>query len=110
MTGADVRAARERRGWQQNELAERLAVAQGYVSLLESGQRPVSKRLAAKLVSLLSLSASVLPMSAPKPLPNQQVARGLGRLGYPGFAYLRSGASVNPMEVLLGALLAEDVD
>ena len=41
---------------------------------------------------------------------NQQVARALGRLGYPGFAYLRSGASVNPMEVLLGALLADDVD
>jgi hypothetical protein len=31
-------------------------------------------------------------------------------LGYPGFAYLRHGATVNPMEVLLGALLADDVD
>jgi hypothetical protein len=49
-------------------------------------------------------------MPTPKPLPNQQVARALGRLGYPGFAYLRSGANVNPMEVLLGALLADDVD
>jgi transcriptional regulator with XRE-family HTH domain len=110
MTGADVRAGRERRGWQQDELAERLGVSQGYVSLLESGQRPVSKRLTAKLVSLLSLSPSALPMPAPKPLPNQQVARALGRLGYPGFAYLRSGTNVNPMEVLLGALLADDVD
>jgi transcriptional regulator with XRE-family HTH domain len=110
MTGAEVRAGRERRGWQQDELAQRLGVSQGYVSLLESGQRPVSKRLAAKLVSLLSLSPSVLPMPTPKPLPNQQVARALGRLGYPGFAYLRSGANVNPMEVLLGALLADDVD
>ena len=110
MTGAEVRAGRERRGWQQEELAERLGVSQGYVSLLEGGQRPVSKRLAAKLVSLLSLSPSVLPMPAPKPLPNQQVARALGRLGYPGFAYLRSGANMNPMEALLGALLANDVD
>ena len=110
MTGVEVRAGRERRGWQQAELAERLGVSQGYVSLLENGQRPVSKRLTAKLVSLLSLSPSVLPMPTPKPLPNQQVARALGRLGYPGFAYLRSGANVNPMEVLLGALLADDVD
>ena len=110
MTGADVRAARERRGWQQEELAERLGVSQGYVSLLESGRRPVSKRLAAKLVSLLSLSPSALPVPTPKPLPNQQVARALGRLGYPGFAYLRNGAKVNPLEVLLGALLADDVD
>lgn len=110
MTGAEVRAARERRGWQQDELAERLGVSQGYVSLLEGGRRPVSKRLTAKLVSLLSLSPSVLPMPTPKPLPNQQVARALGRLGYPGFAYLHSGANVNPMEVLLGALLAADVD
>ena len=105
-----MRAGRERRGWQQEELAERLGVSQGYVSLLESGQRPVSKRLTAKLVSLLSLSPSALPMPTPKPLPNQQVARALGRLGYPGFAYLRSGTNVNPMEVLLGALLADDVD
>jgi transcriptional regulator with XRE-family HTH domain len=110
MTGAEVRAGRERRGWQQEELAERLGVSQGYVSLLEGGQRPVSKRLTAKLVSLLSLSPSVLPMPTPKPLPNQQVARALGRLGYPGFAYLRSGANVNPMEVVLGALLADVVD
>jgi transcriptional regulator with XRE-family HTH domain len=110
MSGADVRAARERRGWQQDQLAERLGVSQGYVSLLESGRRPVSKHLAAKLVSLLSLSPSALPVSMPKPLPNQQVARALGRLGYPGFAYLRNGAKVNPMEVLLGALLADDVD
>jgi hypothetical protein len=49
-------------------------------------------------------------VSTPKPLPNQQAARALGRLGYPGFAYLRSGTKVNPMEVLLGALLADDVD
>jgi transcriptional regulator with XRE-family HTH domain len=110
MTGPDVRAARERRGWQQEELAQKLEVSQGYVSLLESGRRPVSKRLAAKLVSLLSMSPSVLPVSTPKPLPNQQAARALGRLGYPGFAYLRSGVRVNPMDVLLGALLADDVD
>ncbi len=110
MTGAKVRAGRERRGWQQGELAERLGVSQGYVSLLEGGQRPVSKRLTAKLVSLLSLSPSVLPMPTPKPLKNQQVARALGRLGYAGFAHLRSRTNVNPIEVLLGALLADDVD
>ncbi len=110
MSGADVRAARERRGWQQEQLAERLGVSQGYVSLLESGRRSVSKRLAAKLVSLLSLSPSALPVPTPKALPNEQVARALGRLGYPGFAYLSNGAKVNPMEVLLGALLADDVD
>ncbi len=110
MTGADVRAARERRGLPQEELAQKLGVSQGYVSQLESGHRLVSKRLAAKLVSLLSMSPSALPVSTPKPLPNQQAARALGRLGYPGFAYLRSGARVNPMDVLLGALLADDVD
>jgi transcriptional regulator with XRE-family HTH domain len=110
MTGADVRAGRERRGWQQDELAERLGVSQGYVSLLERGRRPVSTRLAAKLVSLLPLSPSALPVSTLKPMPDHQVARALGRLGYPGFAYLRNGATVNPLEVLLGALLADDVD
>jgi hypothetical protein len=56
------------------------------------------------------MSPSALPVSTPKPLPNQQAARALGRLGYPGFAYLRSGTPVNPMDVLLGALLADDVD
>jgi transcriptional regulator with XRE-family HTH domain len=110
VTGGDVHAARERRGWRQEELAARLGVSQGYVSLLESGGRPVSKRLAARLVSLLSLSPSGLPTPTPKPLASEQLTRALGRLGYPGFAYVRSGAKVNPMEVLLGALLADDVD
>jgi transcriptional regulator with XRE-family HTH domain len=110
MTGAEVRAARERRGWQQEELADRLGVSQGYVSLLEGGRRPVSKRLAARLVSLLSRSPSALPMPTPKPLRTEPLARALGRLGYPGFAYLRGGATVNPSHVLLGALLADDID
>jgi len=110
MRGRDIRTARERRRWKQDDLAQRLGVSQAYVSLMESGRRPVSNSLAGKLVSLLSLSPSALPVSKPKALPDGQAAGALGRLGYPGFAYLRSGSKVNPVEVLLGVLLADDVE
>lgn len=110
MTGADVRAGRERRGLNQSALARQLGVSQGYVSLLESGQRPVAHDLAARLVLLLSLSPSALPVSEPRPLPHGKAAGALGRLGYPGFAYLRNRTPANPSAVLLGVLLADDVD
>ncbi|PYQ38951.1 MAG: hypothetical protein DMF77_22905 [Acidobacteria bacterium] len=104
---AEVKRDREARGWTQTEAAERLGVSQGYVSLLESGERPVPRRLAPSLVRTLGLSPSALPPSElnlePDRLPGV-----LGALGYEPFAYLR-GRLLNPTAVLLSALRQEDL-
>ena len=46
MTGRDLRDARQRMGWTQEETAEKLGVTQAYLSMLESGRRAMPYELA----------------------------------------------------------------
>ena len=110
MTGSEVRQGRKARGWTQVELAQRLRLSQGYVSLLESNRRGVPRHLAVKLVRLLGLPASNLPVSAQVPLPQDQAVHVLGALGYPGFAHLTRKRTLNPAELLLRTLRSETVE
>ena len=111
MTGQEVRDAREERGWTQADLAGRLGVSQGYVCLLERGQRSVPSRLAQRLAGLLNLSPSRRPLSATRaPLEADAATRALGTLGYPGFAHYRQRDTLNPAELLLRVLRAPELD
>lgn len=111
MSGGDLRQARTVRGWTQGDLARRLDVSQAYVSLLESDRRPVPGPLVRKLVSILELPASTLPVGPESsPLPADGVARALGALGYGGFAHLRRGRKLNPAEVLVRTLSSKNVE
>ena len=105
--GAEVKRAREARGWTQAEAAERLGLSQGYVSLLESGGRPVSNRLASSLRRTLGLSPSALP-PAELNLDPDRLPGVLGALGYEPFGYLRSRL-LSPTAVLLSALRQKDL-
>ena len=102
-----MKSARERRGWTQAEAAQKLGVSQGYVSLLESGARPVSARLAETAFRTFGLPPTVLPEKelslSPDRLPSV-----LGSLGYAPFGYLR-GRLFNPASVLLAALCQNDL-
>ena len=111
MSGTDVARARKARGWKQRDLAKRLGVSQPYVSLLERNRRVVPHRLALRLTQVLSLSPSTLPLgSAKQALVSRRAASALGRVGYPGFAYLRGGHALNPAELLVRTLSAENLD
>jgi len=111
MTGQELRDARKARSWTQAELAVRLSMSQGYVCLLERGQRSVPRRLTQKLANLLNLSPSRRPLSATKaPLEAEAATRALGTLGYPGFAHHRQRQTLNPAEVLLRVLRAPELD
>ena len=69
MTGEELRDGRKRRGWTQDDLARRLEVSQGYVCLLERGQRRVPPVMAQKVARLLDVPATALPLgSASAPL------------------------------------------
>lgn len=110
MTGRQLKAARETRRWNQQQLAARLGVSQAYVSLLERDQRPLPARLVNQLVSLLDLPATALALRENPPFDGDHATRALGTLGYDGFAYLRKHRQTNPAEVLLRALGAEQLD
>ena len=111
MTGADVLKARKAQRVTQHGLAERLGVSQAYVSFLEKGRRPVTARLAKRLVRELVMSPDTLPLdSSEASLAADKAAPALGRLGYPGFAYLKNGQLLNPAEMLLRTLRAKSLD
>ena len=109
MSGADVRQGRHAHGWTQADLARKLGVSQGYVSLLESNRRLVPSRLATKLVSALGLPPNRLPVTSTEVLSPDQVAGALGTLGYPGFAHVRY-RTLNPAELLVRTLRAKTVE
>jgi len=112
MNGETLQKARMHRGWTQAEAGSRLGVSQAYVALLEKGRRPVPIKLQRQIVRLLNLSPVLLPPVQKKPstVTNDELARDLSRLGYPGFAYLRGGWLRNPGEVLLDALSQAQLD
>lgn len=110
MKGRDVSNARKACGLKQEDLATKLGVSQGYVSLLERDHRAVPPRLAAKLASVLDMTPTALPMRDAKALKGDQAARALGALGYEPFGYLTSGRRLNPAEVLVAVLRTDDVD
>lgn len=110
MNGAQVRTARKARGLNQADVARRLGVSQGYVSLLERNHRSVPVALAPKLASLLDMPARLVPVRAGAALRAADARRQLGTLGYPGFEYLESRRRLNPAEVLLRTLRADVLD
>ncbi|MDP3717545.1 MAG: helix-turn-helix transcriptional regulator [Acidobacteriota bacterium] len=110
MTGLQLKASREQRQWNQQQLAEQLGVSQAYVSLLERGRRPLPPDLVDRLACCLDLPATALPLRAGKPLDSASATQAVGTLGYDGFAYLRDRQPANPAEVLLRALGADHLD
>ncbi len=111
MSGEALRQAREAKGLSQGDVAEALGVSQAYVSMLEKNRRSVPGHLGRKLVSLLGLSASALPVSDDvAPFLPDKTARALGTLGYEGFAHLPRGKKVNPAELLVRVLTAPVVE
>lgn len=105
MTGDRLRAARLGVGLTQVEAAKRLRVSQSYLSMLESGSRPVSRRLLTRVLRVYELGPTARPVSDGKPLDFQDLAVALGTLGYPGYRYLSAAKpTLNPAVVLLAAL------
>lgn len=112
MSGDTLRKVRKERGWTQADAGARLGVSQAYVALLEKGYRRVPAKLARKAVRLLKLSPVLMPPRDKDffATTSVELARDLGRLGYPGFAYLRGRWMKNPGEVLVAALAQSNLD
>ena len=106
-----LKKAREARGWNQQQAAERLGVTQAYVSMMENGRRSTGP-LARKLMQVYRLPPTVLPLSeVRRDSTPDSLADELAVLGYPGFAHLRRGANrLNPAAFLLSALAQNNLE
>lgn len=108
-----LRDARLKKGWNQTAAAARLGVSQGYLNMLEKGKRRLTPRLTHRFANVYGLSPDVIPVSETfdQNADPQYLAESLAKLGYPGFAHLRSHrAKKNPAEVLLAALKQDSLD
>jgi transcriptional regulator with XRE-family HTH domain len=113
MNGRELREARLREGWTQQEAAGRLGVTQAYLSMVERGHRVLPSSLARKAVEMLHASPTALPLreeGVGAPSDSDKLRSELAGLGYPGFAHVRGRVRRNPAEVLLNALNKSDVD
>jgi transcriptional regulator with XRE-family HTH domain len=113
MTGQDLREARGRRGWTQQQAAEHLGLSQAYVSMLERDRRPLPAHLVKDVLSEYEMSPVALPLRGPgawAELDNNVLAKELAGLGYPGFSYMKARATWNPAELLVAALSKDDLE
>ncbi len=112
MTAQELKAARLASAWTQRDTAERLGITQAYLSMVESGARAVSDDLAAKVISVLKVPATAIPMGQRHHRGSDEFyfQKALGALGYPGFVYLRRTAKLNPAALLLEAIDSDYLD
>ena len=62
MNGEELREARLRAGWTQQQAAGRLGVTQAYLSMVERGHRVLPSILVRKAVEILHASPTALPL------------------------------------------------
>jgi transcriptional regulator with XRE-family HTH domain len=101
----DLHAWRAKRGFTQVEAARTLGVSQTYLSLLETGRRPLTRSLRSRL---RALGDSVRPQASQA---GGSFVPQLSALGYPGFRHMSaSRRRADPAALLLHALLQPDLD
>lgn len=113
MTREELRRGRLKAGLTQVEAARRLRLSQPYLSLLESGMRRVTPKLARAVAKLYALPPTSLPVTeTPRDhsVRADTLARELSALDYPGYRHLRKSRKVNPGVVLLEALSQDELD
>ena len=113
MNGQELREARLREGWTQQQTAERLGVTQAYLSMVEHGRRVLPYSLARKAAEILHAPPTALPLregGVGASSNSDKLRSELAALGYPGFAHVRGRVRRNPAEVLLNALNESDLD
>jgi transcriptional regulator with XRE-family HTH domain len=112
MKYAELRLKRQQNGWSEQEAAERLGVSQSYLSMLENGKRPLTRRVARRAMKAFGLPATVLPPPRVQShWDSQRLAKELAALDYPGFSHMRThGPKENPAVVLLATLSNDEVE
>lgn len=110
----EFKSARLAKGWTQTQAAAHMRMTQAYLNYLENGKRRLTPDLVRRATSVYGLPPQALPVAdtfTPVQTDDQQMTEFLARLGYPGFAYLRSRSQKrHPFEVLLRGLAQKSLD
>ena len=114
MNAQQLTESRLNKDLEQQKAAELLGVSQPYLSLLESGKRKLTRKLAEKVVEVYELPPEKLPLAEDwedlAEMNNDEIAEAIASLGYPKFSHLQEGKQINPAQVLFSALRKDDLD
>jgi transcriptional regulator with XRE-family HTH domain len=114
MNAQQIIGSRLNKNLEQQRAAKLLGVSQSYLSLLESGKRKLTRKLAEKVVRLYELPPEKLPLLENwedlAEMSNDEVAEAIASLGYPKFSHLQKAAQINPAQVLFSALRKDNLD
>lgn len=112
MTGSQLLEQRRLRKWEQTDAAAKLKISQPYLSLIEAGKRPVTKKLARRAVRVFNLPPTALPLEVKSAAAKSAdlFASQLAALGYPKFSHLEKTKPVNPAQLLMTALKTDDLE
>ncbi len=115
MNGEVLLNERLSRNWEQSQAATKLKVSQPYLSLLETGKRPITKKIARRAVTVFKLPPSVLPFENATEISQTKanentLSSNIAALGYSKFSHLKKSVKVNPALVLITALKLDDLD
>jgi transcriptional regulator with XRE-family HTH domain len=114
MTGLQLRQARKEKNWTQAISAKKLRMTQGYLSMLEKGERGLTDDLTARAVRIFGLRPVNMPiktdLTKSKFPGDAAIASELSAVGYPGFSHIAPSGLRNPAEVFISALSARILD
>lgn len=114
MNGQTLQNARKKLRLTQVELAKKLGVSQAYLSLFEKGKRSLTKNFTEKAVQLLNLPPTALPIETElknlRPTTNEKFVKELAAFKYPGYTHVKPSRLKNPVEVLISALSADNLE
>lgn len=114
MIGTQLKQFRKQKRWTQKAAAKQLRLTQGYLSLLEKGERPVTDNLTERIVRVFGLPAAGLPvkknLARLSPAGADNLTRELAAMGYAGFSHVKPSQLKNPAEVLVSALGSRNLD
>ncbi len=114
VTGTQLKKFRKEKRWTQDQTAKYLNVTQGYLSLLEKDERPLTDDLIKKTVKVFGLQARKLPIDKNltnlPPANEEGLVAALAAIGYPGFSHIKASGLKNPTEILISALSCNKLD
>ena len=114
MNGKALQTSRKKLGLTQVEAARKLGVSQAYFSLFEKGKRPLTNKIAKKAVHLFKMLPTALPLEKElknvRPATNEKFVKQLAAYKYPGYTHVKASELKNPVEVLISALGAENLE
>ncbi len=114
MNGVQLRQARKQKRWTQEMSAKKLRLTQGYLSMLEKGERVLTDEITERVVRVFGLKSVDMPIRIDLTklafTGDENLSSNLATIGYPGFSHIAPSRLKNPGEILVSALSADNLD